>query len=69
MTSDPRTHGRLMWPVFAFGWVVIALWNVADGEPFWWRVAVPVGMGVFSIVQYVLSRRPAAGGLRNSGAD
>jgi hypothetical protein len=62
MTASTRTHGNLGWLFFAFGWVVLALWTVADGEPFWWRVALPVGMAVTSIGQYVWSRSPGVGG-------
>ena len=62
MTAGSRTHGRLGWLFFAFGWFALALWNVADGEPFWWRTALYVAMALMSIGQYVWSRRPRVGG-------
>lgn len=38
-----------MWLVFGFAWFVLALWSVADGEPFWQQVVT----GGFFIAAYV----------------
>jgi hydrogenase/urease accessory protein HupE len=40
MTSASRARRHPMWLVFGCAWFGLALWSVADGEPFWQEIAI-----------------------------
>ncbi|WP_284533240.1 hypothetical protein [Nocardioides sp. T2.26MG-1] len=58
MTASSHSHGNLWLLAFAFGYLAFTAWDVADGEPFRWRVAVDIAMTLVTAAAYVLSRRP-----------